>query len=757
MNNTTRYTYDARGNRLTAVDASSRTTSFAYDVHNYLLMVTDPAGVTTLTYDTAGNVAHYKDPENHVTRFKYNGLNKVTKVTEPRQNVTTYAYDAAGNIQSITDANGKTTQYAHNYNGRVTRITDALGNKTDFTYGTGCQPCGTGVDQLTSLTDPRGHITVFEYDLAGRLAAEYNPLGHFKTYAYDAAGNVASMTNENNHTTHYLYDPLNRMTQAVYPDGTTKTFSFSARGKMTTAANANLGYAFTYDNNDRITAVTRSDGRNVSYQYNAVNGRSSMTSPDGRTIGYSYDTANRLYQITSDAGAFVFTYDAAGRRTGLAHPNGVSTAYNYDASNSLTKILARSGKRNTIDSFAYTYDNTGNRTSLTDLAGLHSYTYDDTYQLVTASHPDSTELYAYDPAGNRSNTVADPDNALAEDAYYTYSYDYNGNLLQKVSKSSGTTTTYTYDYDNRLVQVAFPGTTAQYSYDALGRRIEKNVNGAITQYVYDGANIVTEYDGSGNVKAKYTHNLTLDDPLAVQQGSDTFYYHKDGLGSVTDLTDASGKVIKRYRYRGFGEIYSESGTLVQPYIFTGRENDPETGLYYYRARYYDPRAGRFITKDPIRFAAGDVNLYRYVQNNPVNFIDPDGLSPVGWVIKLTKTGYKKICSLGSTTEARTARRQGEDVLARDRQMAKAIEKGSFGGQDIMRHRGHGLPDGSTGRPHFQTSGEPGHTFWGSMLGILGGLLDPFDAISGELASDEDYMSGYGSDARPTLCDNTCGD
>ena len=118
-------------------------------------------------------------------------------------------------------------------------------------------------------------------------------------------------------------------------------------------------------------------------------------------------------------------------------------------------------------------------------------------------------------AGNHSNTAADPDNAPAEDGDYTYSYD----------------------YENRLVQVAFFGTTARYSYDALGRRIEKNVNGAITQYLYDGANIVTEYDGGGNVKAKDTHNLAVDAPLAVQQGGSTFYYHKDGLGSVTDLTD----------------------------------------------------------------------------------------------------------------------------------------------------------------------------------------------------------------------------
>jgi RHS repeat-associated protein len=135
---------------------------------------------------------------------------------------------------------------------------------------------------------------------------------------------------------------------------------------------------------------------------------------------------------------------------------------------------------------------------------------------------------------------------------------------------------------------------------------------------------VTEYDGNGNVQAQYTHNLAMDDPLSVQQGASTYYYHKDGLGSVTDLTSSAGSVVKRYKYRTFGEIYSETGSLVQPYTFTAREKDPETGLYYYRARYYDPRAGRFISKDPIGFAGGDANLFRYVKNNPLNFVDPEG-------------------------------------------------------------------------------------------------------------------------------------
>jgi len=133
-------------------------------------------------------------------------------------------------------------------------------------------------------------------------------------------------------------------------------------------------------------------------------------------------------------------------------------------------------------------------------------------------------------------------------------------------------------------------------------------------------------NSNSNVKNAYLHSLAIDDPLALQQGEQIYYYHKDGLGSITEITDVSGNTIGTYGYNSFGAIILQSGNLNQPFMFTAREFDPESGLYYYRARYYDPRAGRFLTKDPIGFAGGDVNLYRYVINNPVNLIDPLGLT-----------------------------------------------------------------------------------------------------------------------------------
>ncbi len=215
-----------------------------------------------------------------------------------------------------------------------------------------------------------------------------------------------------------------------------------------------------------------------------------------------------------------------------------------------------------------------------------------------------------------------------------------------------------------------------------------------------------------------------------------FYYINDHLGTPQIIIDETGNIVWKGDYQPFGSVDAAVSDLGNHFRFAGQYYDAETGLHYNFHRYYDPNTGRYLRADPIGLNGG-MNPYVYVQNNPVNLIDPEGLSPAGWIIKLTKSGYQKISTLGYSAAARQARRQGENVLAPDRQAAKAIERGAFGGsQDVLRHAGHDLPGGSKGMPHFQTPGKSGHTFWGGVLGFLGSLLDPFDAISGELAGPE---------------------
>ena len=219
-----------------------------------------------------------------------------------------------------------------------------------------------------------------------------------------------------------------------------------------------------------------------------------------------------------------------------------------------------------------------------------------------------------------------------------------GNRLTKVpdtSPNANETVVYGYDDENRLTSVLITaGTNAKqiaFAYDPFGRRISKtlikdeigsdctspNVCPRTTNYVYDGQSIILEYQ-NGSITAKYTHGPNIDEPLAVEKSGQTYYYHADGLGSISSLSDPSGSIVQTYSYDSFGNM-TATGSISQPYTYTAREYDGETGMYFYRARFYDPKAGRFKTKDPIGFAGGDVNLYAYVANNPINWTDPLGL------------------------------------------------------------------------------------------------------------------------------------
>jgi RHS repeat-associated protein len=255
------------------------------------------------------------------------------------------------------------------------------------------------------------------------------------------------------------------------------------------------------------------------------------------------------------------------------------------------------------------------------------------------------ESYAYDEAGNRTvshlsaNHVVNAANRLTEDDQYCYAYDLNGNLESRTGKvagaCSGGVTTYSYDAQNQLIQIDFAlGGSVAYAYDALGRRIRKEVDGTVTAYVYDGPDILLEFDGAGALAARYGHGNRVDQPLTMARDLDgsgsfgpgeSFYYHAGHQGSVLFLTDTAGFVANEYTYDAYGRPLTLLESVDNPYLFTGREYDPESGLYHYRARAYDPETGRFLQEDPLGFGAGDLNLYRYVLNDPVNFTDPDGL------------------------------------------------------------------------------------------------------------------------------------
>ncbi len=332
--------------------------------------------------------------------------------------------------------------------------------------------------------------------------------------------------------------------------------------------------------------------------------------------------------------------------TGLIYPNTVSSTLQYDLATGRLSQLTHSAGATPLADFGYGYNGVGNIASIAELSQTRNFTYDDLKRLTAGGTTAAPESYSYDPEGNRTTShlstghATDIANRLTEDDAFCYAYDANGNLTSKTAKVAGActggVTTYTYDAQDQLTRIDFPDLTfAAYRYDGLGRRIEKDVNGNTIRYVYDGSDILLEYDGSNALLARYTHGPDIDDPLMLERDLDssgtfelteTFFYQIDGLGSITELTDSTGVVARTLVTDAYGRITQDTGGVAQPFIYTGREFDAESGLYFYRARYYDPATGRFLSEDPIGFAGGDENLYRYVENNPISFVDLSGLA-----------------------------------------------------------------------------------------------------------------------------------
>ncbi len=242
---------------------------------------------------------------------------------------------------------------------------------------------------------------------------------------------------------------------------------------------------------------------------------------------------------------------------------------------------------------------------------------------------DPTESYTFDPVGNRLSSLGvspynnNASNQLTSTPSTTYTYDNNGNTATKVDSTG--TAQYFWDFENRLTSVTLPGSggTVTFKYDPFGRRIYKSSSSGTSIYAYDGDNLIEETNSSGGAVARYAQTENVDEPLAMLRSSTTSYYHADGLGSVTSLSNGAGALAQTYGYDSFGKQTSSSGSLTNPFRYTARESDTETGLYYYRARYYDQNAGRFLSEDPLGFDAGS-NFYDYAANEPTMYDDPLG-------------------------------------------------------------------------------------------------------------------------------------
>jgi RHS repeat-associated protein len=390
------------------------------------------------------------------------------------------------------------------------------------------------------------------------------------------------------------------------------------------------------------------------------------------------DTLNRLQTLTAPAaisgGSFGFGYDALSRRTSLTRPNAVNTAYGYDNLSRLLSVTHAKGGT-TLDGATYTVDNAGNRIAKTDnrTGTTSNYGYDAIYELTGVMQGTNTsETYTYDVVGNRLSSLGvspysiNPSNELTSIPNVLYSFDNNGNTQTKIDSTG--TTTYAWDFENRLTGVTLPSTggTVSFKYDPFGRRIYKSSSSGTSIYAYDLDNLVDETNASGAAVARYSQMEDMDEPLAMLRSSTTSYYDQDGLNSVTSLSNAAGALAQTYTFDSFGNQTASSGSLTNPFRYTGREFDSEMSLYYYRARYYDPTMGRFLSEDPIGFSSDTSNFYDYVSNNPLVFNDPSGSKKIhgkwcgpGWTGGRRSRSFRRIMSPAimrhpSTTSTRHA-------------------------------------------------------------------------------------------------------
>jgi RHS repeat-associated protein len=319
----------------------------------------------------------------------------------------------------------------------------------------------------------------------------------------------------------------------------------------------------------------------VQYTYNAL-GRRTLMSVTGQPLTtYSYDGNARLTQILQGSQVVDFAYDALGHRTRLILPNGVTTDYSYDAASRLTELVYQNAT-GILGNLTYQYDSAGNRTAVYG-----------TFARTLLSAPIASA--SYDMA-NRPLQFGTTQRA----------FDTNGNLIS-VSDPRGSTL-LTWDARNRLVSLISPGMTAAFQYDAFTRRVTKAINGQSTSYLYDSLDAVQELANGGLVNS--LRSLNIDERL-IRDSNEHFL--TDALGSSIALTDSNGAVHTEYTYEPYGGT-TVTGSTTNSFQYTNREND-QTGLYYYRARYYDPRLGRFISEDPIRFAGG-LNFYTYLTVRP---------------------------------------------------------------------------------------------------------------------------------------------
>lgn len=691
-NHTVSFAYNGKGRITSFTDAKGKTTSLSYAANNVdMKTISNSLGIVSVGYDLFHNYTSVTNRLGKTTRYAYNGYGQRTSETDALGNATGYnyydpshpskyqmkevirdgktlysfTYDSLGRIQTKTDPTGLTLMYAYDNLNRMTTITWPDGKEERYIYS-GCCPW-----LLDSYTDRGGRTTYYAYDELKRLTEVKQPDATSIKLEYDANGNLTKLIDPKNGLTRFAYDSMDRLTGKMYPDGRYEKFTYDTTGLLTSKANIRDAAAgrttatYSYDANHNLTGITFTDGTpNVSYTYDDYNRivgrgdgigawgydydaesrlrtvdgpwandtltytyddigrRTSVTPQGGETISYNYDAIGRLSEIKPGARTFGFTYPASSPSplpTTLMRPNGSFTTYQFDTINRLTNTANKNSTQAVINSYAYTYNAQDVRGSETITNGtpitatattVTTYNYNNLNQLLSSVNPNQSLIYDADGNMTRGYTP--------EGYQFTATYD-GENRLKTIDYTDGASVAHHTDY--------------HYSVDGfLARQI---VDGTETRYIRDGLLALQERDATNAVTRSFAWDPRapggIGGLLELGQGGQNYSYLFDGKGNVTSLVDGTQSVTASYTYDPFGIIMAKSGTLNQPYQFSTKPYDEKTGLSYYGYRFYAPLIGRWTNRDPLR-EAGGLNLYGFSLLNPVNFVDPHGLTTRGAVL-----------------------------------------------------------------------------------------------------------------------------
>lgn len=707
---------------------NGRTSTRVYDADARTEITTSPAGRTTsTTTDDQGRVVAVQVPGIASTTNTYDSRGRLQSSSVgagATSRATTYAYGADGFVASTTDPLGRITAFEYDLNGRTTAQTlpgdrrielgyDANGNLTSLTPPGQPQHTFTydAADQRATYsppTVPGGGDTVYSYTLDRQIDLITRPDGRTLDYAYDSAGKLTTLDIARGQYS-YEYSPTSGQTTSI-ADPQSGVLAYQYQGSLLTQTTYSGGVSgsveFEYDNDFRVATSTVNGSDPISFGYDLD---SLLTSAGDLTL--QYDPANGLLTGTTLGNVTdAFVYNDFGEPEQYSVSSGGTSIYSVSSvRDALGRItLKQETMAGVATSWEYEYDTAGRLEQVRrDGVVTANYTYDLNGNRLTKTGPGVSESGTYD----------------AQDRVLSYggaSYTYTANGETRTKTMGGQTTTYDYDELGNLLSVALSdGTLIEYLVDGQNRRVGKRVNGTLVQgFLYqDQLRPIAETDGTGAVVSRFIYGNRINVPDYMIRDGMTYRIVADQLGSpLLVINSVTGNVEQRIEYDEFGNTLTDTNPGFQPFGFAGGLYDQNTRLTRFGARDYSSATGRWETKEPLGFEAGETNLYSYAKNDPINFRDATGKAPY--------TSLLAFIAEQLLEEAIESLRLAGDNAAANRLVAAAITGTAIGaivaigGPAVLAAAGVSL---NLGALLPATAGVGSQLFSGAVGGFLGGV------------------------------------